>query len=399
MSVEAGQFTVSLPVSIFLGLGRRRLHDEPWARSSEPHATSDEPKARKYSAGRQSDSSGGGIGYSIVDALDTMLLMGLDTEYTRARTWVQEKLSFDQHGYFSTLEVCCAFDSAVGGGACCGDGIARHILWGSLSRWRRQMNSKIARRGDNVRGRVDADPPRRTANARRQRLTRRSARWGWRALRIVGESVPVPERRAPRSRRDGFPHGRLIFLVRMLMPTLPRRQSATCESSDQLAVAFGTPSSLPGSSVNLGGRTAMNGGAISISEATMLQLEFRYLTEITGRVAFWHKAEKVIKVVDKARLPNGSSWGRGGGPYDADAAKARTNGAKTPREREWVVEYLLKQYIQTNSTEPMYGDAIIMQGVHKHVSKQEHLACFLAGSLMLGATTAHRTKTCLPASA
>jgi hypothetical protein len=30
--------------------------------------------------------------------------------------------------------------------------------------------------------------------------------------------------------------------------------------------------------------------------------------------------------------------------------------------------------------------------------KQEHLACFFAGSLMLGATTAHRldTKTCLP---
>jgi hypothetical protein len=33
--------------------GRRRLHDELRARSSEPHATSDERKARRYIAGRQ----------------------------------------------------------------------------------------------------------------------------------------------------------------------------------------------------------------------------------------------------------------------------------------------------------------------------------------------------------
>ncbi|KAJ7781693.1 hypothetical protein B0H14DRAFT_3164088 [Mycena olivaceomarginata] len=56
--------------------------------------------------------SGAGIGYTVVDALDTMLLMGLESEYTRARTWVQEKLSFERHGYFSTFEVSRAFDSA-----------------------------------------------------------------------------------------------------------------------------------------------------------------------------------------------------------------------------------------------------------------------------------------------
>jgi hypothetical protein len=56
--------------------------------------------------------SGAGIGYTVVDALDTMLLMGLESEYTRARTWVQEKLSFERHGYFSTFEVSRAFDPA-----------------------------------------------------------------------------------------------------------------------------------------------------------------------------------------------------------------------------------------------------------------------------------------------
>jgi hypothetical protein len=125
--------------------------------------------------------SGGGIGYTVVDALDTMLLMGLESEYTRARTWVQEKLSFERHGYFSMFEVRCAFDSAVGGGARCGDGVrATYSIVGQSVPLARKTNSTIAsrcdtmvlragsadmagthrdgRRRDIVRGRADADP-------------------------------------------------------------------------------------------------------------------------------------------------------------------------------------------------------------------------------------------------
>lgn len=32
--------------------------------------------------------------------------MGLDDEYKRARKWVDEKLSFEKNGSFSTFEVC-----------------------------------------------------------------------------------------------------------------------------------------------------------------------------------------------------------------------------------------------------------------------------------------------------
>ncbi|KAJ7872855.1 glycoside hydrolase [Mycena olivaceomarginata] len=64
--------------------------------------------------------SGAGIGYTVVDALDTMLLMGLESEYTRARTWVQEKLSFERPGYFSTFQVRSCFQFS---GARCGDGV------------------------------------------------------------------------------------------------------------------------------------------------------------------------------------------------------------------------------------------------------------------------------------
>ena len=48
----------------------------------------------------------GGIGYTVIDSLDTMILMGLDEEYQRARKWVEEKLDFDKDANFNTFEVC-----------------------------------------------------------------------------------------------------------------------------------------------------------------------------------------------------------------------------------------------------------------------------------------------------
>lgn len=52
-------------------------------------------------------SEAGGIGYTIVDSIDTMQIMGLDEEYQRARTWVETKLDFDKDGKFNTFEVRC----------------------------------------------------------------------------------------------------------------------------------------------------------------------------------------------------------------------------------------------------------------------------------------------------
>ncbi|KAI0030615.1 glycoside hydrolase [Vararia minispora EC-137] len=46
----------------------------------------------------------GGIGYTVVDSLDTMLIMGLDDEYRRARQWVETELDFDRDGNFNTFE-------------------------------------------------------------------------------------------------------------------------------------------------------------------------------------------------------------------------------------------------------------------------------------------------------
>jgi hypothetical protein len=50
-------------------------------------------------------SEAGGIGYTVVDALDTMLIMGLHAEYQRARSWVADKMTFERDADYNTFEV------------------------------------------------------------------------------------------------------------------------------------------------------------------------------------------------------------------------------------------------------------------------------------------------------
>lgn len=47
----------------------------------------------------------GGIGYTIVDSIDTMLIMGLHEEYQRARSWVANIMTFERDANFNTFEV------------------------------------------------------------------------------------------------------------------------------------------------------------------------------------------------------------------------------------------------------------------------------------------------------
>jgi endoplasmic reticulum Man9GlcNAc2 1,2-alpha-mannosidase len=51
----------------------------------------------------------GGIGYTVVDSIDTMLIMGLTGDYVRARNWVANKMTFDRDANFNTFEVCFPF--------------------------------------------------------------------------------------------------------------------------------------------------------------------------------------------------------------------------------------------------------------------------------------------------
>ncbi|KAJ7691366.1 glycoside hydrolase [Mycena rosella] len=266
----------------------------------------------------------GGIGYTVIDSLDTMLLMGLDAEYARARAWVADSLTFDRDANFNTFET---------------------------------------------------------------------------TIRVLGGLLAAHE----------LTDGDDLYLERAVA------------LADRMLPVFDTPTGLPLSMVNLAKRVGVadadNHGLVSTAEATTLQLEFRYLGYLTDNLEYWDKAERVMKVVRQARLPNGLT------PIfmSPEHGKFMTSEIRLGSRGDSYYEYLLKQYLQTGSVETVYREMYedSMNAIHENLIavsntrkltftkelhpqrldytgqntwvralKQDHLVCFLGGSLMLGATTA-----------
>ncbi|EKM61778.1 glycoside hydrolase family 47 protein [Phanerochaete carnosa HHB-10118-sp] len=268
----------------------------------------------------------GGIGYTVVDSLDTMIIMRLEDDYKRAREWIATKLDFEKDADFNTFET------------------TIRVLGGLLS-----------------------------------------------AYSLTGDD---------------------LFLEKAQ------------DLADRILPAFDTPSGLPTSLINLALREGVmdpdNPELVSTAEVSTLQLEFRYLAHLTDNEEYWHKAEKVMRIIKNARLSTGLAsifMNKDGGRYALSAIRLGSRG-------DSYYEYLLKQYIQTNMTEhvyrEMYDDA--MDSVAEHlisrsqkakliytselvpqrtytsdiawrlVPKQDHLVCFFGGSLMLGATITGATQ-------
>ncbi|KAF8527437.1 glycoside hydrolase family 47 protein [Hysterangium stoloniferum] len=270
-------------------------------------------------------SEAGGIGYTVVDAIDTMVLMGLQEEELRAREWVEKHMDLDRDGNFNMFET------------------TIRVLGGLLSA---------------------------------HHLTN-----------------------AP------------IYLDRAV------------ELADRLMPAFDTSSGIPWSLINLGRREGVpdedNQGLSSTAEAATLQLEFKYLSYLTDNDSYWRAAEKVMDVIKQNRVAPGLA------PILISPAQGQfvTSAIRLGSRGDSYYEYLLKQHLQTDRKEPvyreMYDDA--MEAISSHllkrsmysnllytselipertatgslswrlVPKQDHLVCFLGGSLMLGATDGAHT--------
>ncbi|KAF9235130.1 glycoside hydrolase family 47 protein [Melanogaster broomeanus] len=264
----------------------------------------------------------GGIGYTVADSIDTMLIMGLHDEYERARAWVRDEMSFDRDGNFNTFET------------------TIRVLGGLLT-----------------------------------------------AYHLSG--------------------GDPIFLEKAQ------------ELGNRILPAFETPSGLPLSLINLhlqkGVADPDNNGFVSTAEVATLQIELRYLSYLTDEDIYWEKVEAVMVVLRQAQLPHGLASIF----VDPNSGGYRTAAIRLGSRGDSYYEYLLKQYIQTNQTEEVYREMYdtAMTGIHNHllqlstssnmlytaelipeagrqgelgwrlVPKQDHLVCFLGGSLMLGATT------------
>lgn len=181
---------------------------------------------------------------------------------------------------------------------------------------------------------------------------------------------------------------------------------------DRLLYAFESPSGVPYASVNLGKLEGIAShadmGASSTAEATSVQLEFKYLAKLTGERTFWDKAEKVMQVVDDNKARDGLV------PIFiyATTGEFRGDNVRLGSRGDSYYEYLIKQYLQTNKQEPVYGDMWneSLQGVRKHLitytqpsgftiigerpggldeplsPKMDHLVCFMPGTIALAAT-------------
>ncbi|KAF9366353.1 mannosyl-oligosaccharide alpha-1,2-mannosidase [Mortierella sp. NVP85] len=255
-----------------------------------------------------------GQGFTIVDSLDTILLMGLKDEFEEAKAWVRDELNFHQDGEVNLFET------------------TIRVLGGLLS-----------------------------------------------AYDLSGHDS--------------------VFLTKAV------------DLADRLMGAFKTDSGIPYASVHLEsgrGVPGHEGGISTTSEVSTIQLEFKYLSYITGDDKYWRVAENVImKMKDLDTLDglvpifiNPYS-----GEFSGDEIRLGSRG-------DSYYEYLIKQYLQTSKTEPVYKEMYdhAIAGVKKHLlgrtipsnllfigeirkssptnlsPKMDHLVCFLGGTMALSST-------------
>lgn len=154
-----------------------------------------------------------GLGWIIVDSLDTMMIMDLTSQLSDARLWLHRNLDYEQDQDVNTFET------------------TIRMLGGLLSAY---------------------------------------------YLSIVLSAVA--------SRRDH------VYLAKAV------------DLANRLLGAYESPSGIPYASIHLANRKGVvshaEGGASSTAEATTLQLEMKYLSNITGNDIYWRKAEKVMAVVE-----------------------------------------------------------------------------------------------------
>jgi endoplasmic reticulum Man9GlcNAc2 1,2-alpha-mannosidase len=179
---------------------------------------------------------------------------------------------------------------------------------------------------------------------------------------------------------------------------------------DRLIGAFDSPSGIPYASVNLhtgaGKASHADGGASSTAEAATLQLEFKYLSKLTGEDLYWKKAEKVLQVIEGNQVEAGLV------PIyiRADTGQFQGHYIRLGSRGDSYYEYLIKQYLLTGETiyKDMYEEAV--EGIKGHLihqsmpnkltfigerehgidgtfsNKMDHLVCFTGGMFAIGAT-------------
>ncbi|MCO5554243.1 hypothetical protein L7F22_007771 [Adiantum nelumboides] len=284
----------------------------------------------------------GGLGATIVDALDTGIIMGLDDVVSEAGTWIEKELQtrIETKGQVNLFET----TIRILGGLLS----AYHLSGGTNNTTTAALNASI-----NIPG-------------------------------------PKPE----------------VYLERAK------------SLADRLMSAFtASPTAIPYSDVVLrssSAHPAIGDGASSTSEATTLQLEFGYLSEVSGDLKYGAAAMRVLQHFKSLPKTDGLVpiyiSPRSGNFYGGNI--------RLGSRGDSYYEYLLKVWLRHGGAvsneksisflREMYDEA--MEGVKRHLvrtskpkglkfvgelpsgvagdfsPKMDHLVCFLAGNLALGAT-------------
>ncbi|CAM9566441.1 unnamed protein product [Pylaiella littoralis] len=178
------------------------------------------------------------------------------------------------------------------------------------------------------------------------------------------------------------------------------------ELGDKLLPAFDTKSGIPTARVSF--KTGRNSGTKSVlAEIGTLQVEFRYLSKITGDSKYADKANKVFDLMYEVKTNQGLF------PIHFSPSSGNPIGSQVTFGAlgDSFYEYLLKTWLQGGKTEYKYREMYdrAMNGMtrlllkksepsgltyvsdlhgNQNQHKMDHLACFLAGTLALGAQTA-----------
>lgn len=175
-----------------------------------------------------------------------------------------------------------------------------------------------------------------------------------------------------------------------------------------------TSSGIPYSSINLHTgnviKNHVDNGASSTAEFTTLQMEFKYLSYLTGNSLYWEAAEKVYKPLYENNELLEKYDGLVPIYTQPDTGIFHGKNIRLGSRGDSFYEYLLKQYLLTHET--LYYDLYrkSMEGVKKHLvskskpnglvyigekehglngplsPKMDHLVCFMGGLLAMGAT-------------
>lgn len=185
--------------------------------------------------------------------------------------------------------------------------------------------------------------------------------------------------------------------------------------ADRLIPAFNqTETGIPYSSINLHtGQSVKNHvdmGASSTAEFTTLQLEFKYLSIITGDDKYWKLVESVYEPLYKNNDLLASYKGLVPIHTFPDTGKFYGENVRFGSRADSFYEYLLKQYLLTREeiyhdlyhksitsmkryllkrSRPshMYYIAERPTGINEiHSAKMDHLVCFMGGLMAMGAT-------------